>query len=52
MGVVVWGVEKEGVIRLMPQGLSLGSSASWEKMVREWCIVSISFKHKNFYIGF
>lgn len=55
MGVVVRGGGKRrgGVIRLMPQGLSLGSSASWEKMVREWCIVSTSFKHlRIFYMGF
>lgn len=34
-------VEKGGVVRLMPQGLGLGSSAFWEKMVRKRHIVCI-----------
>lgn len=38
------GWKKEGV-RLMPQGLGLGSSASWDKMVGKQSIVLTSFIH-------
>lgn len=39
-----WGKwKKEGVVRLMSRGLGLGSSASWEKMMRKRCIVPTSF---------
>lgn len=43
-----WGTggwKKEGVVRLMPRGLGLGSSASWEKMVGKQSVVLDSFIH-------
>lgn len=40
-GLMGGEVEKGGVVRLMPQGLGLGSSAFWEKMVRKRRIVCI-----------
>ncbi len=39
------GWKKEGFVRLMPQGLGLGSSASWEKMVGKRSIALPSFIH-------